>query len=115
MRELPGPLSESGKLLACLSLVCEPEVICGRRRKLVRVISELRKVTPNHDYPVRIFERQGPQESRIDDTEDRGVGADAEGQGSNYDQRQTRTISEGTQSMPDVLPNGSHSTLLSTR
>src|ERR1043166_4991311 len=110
MGQLPGPLPEGGKLFAGLSLLDEAEIIRGRRRKLVRVLRQLGQVSPHHDNPIRIFERQRPQQRRIYDAEDRSVGADAQRERGHYDERHTWTTNERAQSIFDVLPNASPST-----
>src|SRR5689334_2410234 len=108
MSELPGPLAEGGELFARLSLFGEVEIVRGRRRKLVRVLRQLGNVSPDHDDPIRIFERQRPQECRIDDAEDRSVGADAQRERGHHDERHTWTANKRAHSILDVLPNASH-------
>jgi hypothetical protein len=47
---------------------------------------------------------QRPQQDRVDDAEDGGVGADAEGQRRDGDGREGAMLAEQTETMPDVLP-----------
>ena len=50
-----------------------------------------------------IRDRKGAQQHRVEDRKDGGVGADAEGQGEDGDQREARIFDEGAQREADVL------------
>ena len=58
--------------------------------------------------PVRLAERQRPQQHGVDDGEDRGVGADAEGQGEHGHGREARPGQEDADRVSEV----SHITIM---
>ena len=61
-----------------------------RRRNGVMRIGVLRIAFPDHDQVVRMVIRQRVKEDGIDDRENRGVGADAEGQSEDRDGGEAR-------------------------
>src|SRR6185503_5373857 len=61
-----------------------------------------------HHETLRIRVRQRLQQQRIDDAEDRGVGADADRERGNDDEGQHRAASRGTNGVADVLQESAH-------
>src|SRR6476660_10323384 len=52
---------------------------------------------------LRFFDRQHPQHDRVDKTEDRGVGADSQGERKNRDGRYDRSAAQNAEAVADVL------------
>src|SRR5207244_3198114 len=61
---------------------------------------------PNQRSLIRRLE--GPKDHSVDDGEDRGVGADAERQRENRDERKPRLPPKGSKSIRNVLPKFTH-------
>ena len=55
---------------------------------------DLRAVAPHHCQPIRLGKRQRADESGIDNTEDRDVGSDAQGERDDGDEREARALTE---------------------
>ncbi len=58
---------------------------------------------PRHDQPIGIRERKRPQQRRVDDAENRGVGADAKGERHERDEGEPGPERQGPQGNPDVV------------
>src|SRR5207249_66289 len=58
---------------------------------------------PDDNHPVRILDGQSAKENGIDDTKDRGVSADAEGQRGDRHGAETRTLLEHPDAIAQVL------------
>src|SRR6185436_3939577 len=84
------------------------EVIGGRDGEAAPTLGEV--VLPGHHDPVGVGVRQGLQEDRVDDAEDRRVGADAKTQGQDGYGGEPRILDEQTESVAQVLPEGFHGT-----
>ena len=76
-----------------------------RRRHVQVGDADARRRVPHADEPVGIVERQRLEEHAADDAEDGGVGADAERQGEDGDQREHRRAKQAADNAPGC---GSH-------
>jgi hypothetical protein len=63
----------------------------------------LEVVLPDSHQGVRISEGQWPQHHGVDHAEDRGIGADAEGQRQGGDEGEARALPERSRGVPDIL------------
>src|SRR5579859_4823210 len=70
--------AHGGHVLKNMIAVFPIDEVRGRRRVLWE--AHERQIFPDHDEAIRIPERQWPKQYRVDDAEDRSVGADAESQ-----------------------------------
>ena len=69
------------------------------------VPSAAERLLAQDDQPVGPWIRQRPEEDGIDEGEDRGVCADAEGERQDRDRAETRALPQGAQREPDILAN----------
>jgi hypothetical protein len=65
-------------------------------------------VAPHHHDAIRIAIRQRPQDHRVDDAENRRVGADAERERQQRDERKARLLDERANREAKVLEEGGH-------
>ena len=79
-----------------------------RRAEHVAFAWPVRALFPEHDDPLRIAERQPFEQHRVDDREDRGVGADAERERQDSDSREARRPQVQTDGVADVVEEGVH-------
>src|SRR6267378_1503810 len=70
----------------------------------IAVSATLRQRGTNEHELLRIFDRQQPQQERIDQTEDGGVGANAESKGEDGDGSEARVLAEHAGGEAKVLP-----------
>ena len=61
---------------------------------VAKVSAVIQVARPGHDDSIRIFERQRPEQERIDDTKDGAVGADAERKSKDGDDREGRSFDQ---------------------
>ena len=79
--------------------------VAGRRRQAVEAGPPLHlgAELPRHDQPIGLRERQRPHQHRVDDAENRGVGADAEGERHERNEGEPGPERQGPQGDPDVV------------
>jgi len=82
----------------------------ARRRDVLRHVAR-DVVLPHHRQPVRIGIGERPEEQRVDDAEDGGVGADAERERGNGDEGESRRADQEARRVAEVLDEVSHSSL----
>ena len=78
-----------------------------RRRPVLRDVDAWRS-QPQHREPVRVGIRQRLEQQRVDDAEDGGVGADADGERDDDHQRQRGRAPQRPDGVAEVLQEGSH-------
>ena len=61
-----------------------------------------RVAVPQHDQPIGVGERQRPQQGRVDDREQGGVGADAQGEGQDGGRGKSRFAPEDAQRLSEL-------------
>jgi hypothetical protein len=59
---------------------------------------------PRDDEPLLFGERKGTQQDRVQNTEDGGASADAEGQRQHGDRREAQVLAQRARAVPQVLP-----------
>ena len=62
----------------------------------------------DRDQPIGVVEGQGPEEHRVHDAEDGGVGSDAERQRDDRDEREAGSLDEGAPGDPEVGEESGH-------
>ena len=79
--------------------------VAGRRREAVEAGPALHLVAelPRHDQPIGVRERKRPHQRRVDDAENRGVGANAEGERHERNEGEPGPERQGPQGNPDVV------------
>ena len=94
-----------------LLLIAEDFVLGIRPHHLAkdaRGCGAIRHEQVDHHQIVRLREGQRLQQQRVDEGEDRGVGADAEGERDDRDQGEDRRLDERANRVANVLSNGLH-------
>ena len=69
----------------------------------------------HHHQPIRLLEGQRPEQDGVHHAEYRAVGADAEGEGRDGDEREAGRLPEPTERIDEVLPQGVHAPSQSQR
>jgi hypothetical protein len=93
-------------LLERAVLLLDVEVLPWRRPVLRDV--DARRPQPQHDEPIRIGVGQRLQQQRVDDAEDRAVGADADRQRRDDDQRQRPAAAQRPDGIAEILQHLAH-------
>jgi hypothetical protein len=86
----------------------------GGERELLRVGSRREALVEPHQ-PIRLRERQRPQQDRAHDREDRGVGADPEAEDEHDRGRETLRVAEVAQRLAQLEKHREHSVLTRTQ
>ena len=87
-------------------LVPDIDVLAGRRPVLGNV--DPRRPQPQHGQPIGIGIRQGLQQDPVDDAEDRGIGADSDGERRDDDEGRDRAAPQHAQGVAEILEQGVH-------
>src|SRR5215467_1125972 len=103
MTELPGPLPKGSEVLKRFSFPGDAKVVARRRWKPVLCVGQLRKITPEHHDAIRILKRQRPQECRIHDAEDRGVGANSQRESEHRNRGKAGPLYQTAKAVTNVL------------
>ncbi len=91
-------------------LVPDIDVLAGRRPVLGNV--DPRRPQPQHGQPIGIGIRQGLQQDPVDDAEDRGIGADSDGERRDDDEGRNRAAPQHAQGVAEILEQGVHGLIL---
>src|SRR5215207_2867324 len=71
-------------------------------------LSERRVEMLDRDQSVGVCVGKRPQEHRVHGAEDRGIGADAEREGEDDDERESRALQEAPETVADILQQTVH-------
>ena len=82
------------------------QIVQLRARERRARVAGVGQVAPDEDQPRRVAERQRRDQHRVDAAEDGGVGADAERQRGDDDERDARRAHEAAARVADVLERG---------
>jgi hypothetical protein len=103
LRVVGDELLEGGGLRAPL------EVVAGRDRAALE--GAVGAALPGHHEAFGVREVEGPEQQRVDATEDRRVRADAERHGEDGDGREARILPQHARREAEVLPESQHGNL----
>ena len=71
--------------------------------RFVLALRTLRCGGPDHREAIRVWKRKRAQQDRVDDTEDRGIRADPEGERQHGNESESRRLEELAKSVAEIV------------